>query len=155
MITVWRLVKTKYVASAFSGDTAMRYGSRWNRPGVAMVYTASSLSLAVVEHFVNIDSPDYKIKLSSITAAIPDVVQIEDLNISSLPPDWAAKPPADSSKDIGSQWILGAKSAVLKVPSVAVQGEWNYLLNPAHPDFRKIKIHTPVSFSFDERMWKK
>jgi len=35
-----------------------------------------------------------------------------------------------------------------------VRSEINYLLNPAHPDFDKIKISPPEPFSLDPRLLK-
>jgi len=50
----FRLVDEDYLESAFSGDGARLYGGRWNAPGVAMVYTAQSLSLAQLELLVHL-----------------------------------------------------------------------------------------------------
>jgi RES domain-containing protein len=41
---------------------------------------------------------------------------------------------------------------VLEVPSVIVETESNYLLNPAHPDFTSLKLGTPEPFEFDPRL---
>jgi RES domain-containing protein len=48
--------------------------------------------------------------------------------------------------------VKEARSAVLEVPSVIVQFEPNYLINPGHPDFKRIKIGKPVPFAFDPRL---
>jgi len=34
---------------------------------------------------------------------------------------------------------------VLQVPSIVVDGEFNYVLNPRHTDFGQLKIGAPVS----------
>jgi RES domain-containing protein len=79
---------------------------------------------------------------------------VEKLNTTDLPDDWAAEPPNDSTKEIGSTWATKADTAVLRVPSVLVPKSWNYLLNPAHRDFKKIRITGPIPFVFDARLWK-
>ncbi|HZP41975.1 MAG TPA: hypothetical protein VFD84_10765 [Candidatus Binatia bacterium] len=39
------------------------------------------------------------------------------------------------------------------MPSAVVPEERNYLLNPAHRDFRRIAFGAPRPFSFDPRVW--
>jgi len=41
---------------------------------------------------------------------------------------------------------------VLKLPSAVVPSEFNYLLNPAHPDFGAIRIGEPQVFKADPRL---
>jgi RES domain-containing protein len=69
---------------------------------------------------------------------------VKVLKAADLPEDWTAEPPRDSTKDLGSDWAEQGRTAVLKVPSVLVPRSWNYLLNPAHRDFRKIRISAPM-----------
>ena len=68
-----------------------------------------------------------------------------------LPPDWRTEPPPPFTKAIGDDWVKAARSAVFALPSV-ITGETNYLLNPAHPDFKKISIGKPERFVFDPRL---
>jgi RES domain-containing protein len=42
----------------------------------------------------------------------------------------------------------------LAVPSAIVPAEFCILLNPGHPDARRVVVHFPEPFSFDERLWK-
>jgi RES domain-containing protein len=86
---------------------------------------------------------------------IPAVIRIEDLKRSDLPKNWKSFPAPESTMAIGSNWVKKAHSVVLKVPSVVIEIEHNYLLNPLHPDFKSLRIHTAEPFSFDPRMWKK
>ncbi|MGO8698175.1 MAG: RES family NAD+ phosphorylase [Limisphaerales bacterium] len=65
---------------------------------------------------------------------------------------WQVEPPPLSSKRFGDVWVLEARSAVLALPSVLISGEANYLLNPAHPDFKRISIGLPEKFTFDARL---
>jgi RES domain-containing protein len=52
MLVVWRLLTARFAhprENAFTGEGARLCGGRWNRKGVAMVYTAGSRSLATLE----------------------------------------------------------------------------------------------------------
>jgi RES domain-containing protein len=152
-LTAWRIVETKHKGKAFTGDGARLYGGRWNSKGVAMVYTAGSLALASIEIVVNLPSP----KLLEAFIRIPvrfasDLV--EQLPDSGLPRDWQSRPISPTTRAIGDKWVEQQRSAVLKVPSVVVPEEFNYLINPAHPDFHKIDIGQPVVYHFDPRLAK-
>jgi RES domain-containing protein len=69
-----------------------------------------------------------------------------------LPEDWRELPAPPSARDFGSQWVMQARTPVLRVPSIVVDGEFNYILNPRHADFGRLKIGAPVPFSFDPRL---
>ena len=90
-----------------------------------------------------------------IYVAIPvelDETLVETVTASDLPADWTEEPPPPSTKEIGDVWVKEARSAVLELPSVIIRAEPNFLLNPAHPDFKKIKIGKPEPFAFDPRL---
>jgi RES domain-containing protein len=154
MLRVWRLCKRKHVRRAFDGTGARLFGGRWNHPGVAVVYTASSVSLAALELFVHVDPQDAPDDLVAIPADIPDDVGRREIRVASLPRNWRRTPAPAALPQLGSRWAVGLKTAVLAVPSALVPRERNYLLNPAHADFRRIRIGRPERFAFDPRMWK-
>jgi RES domain-containing protein len=81
-----------------------------------------------------------------------DETLVERFPLSSLPADWQVEPPPPSTKRIGDTWVREARSAVLALPSIIISGEPNYLLNPAHPGFKKISIGKPEKFNFDPRL---
>ncbi|MEI7837288.1 MAG: RES family NAD+ phosphorylase [Planctomycetota bacterium] len=62
--------------------------------------------------------------------------------------------PPVAAQRIGDAWLAGATSAVLQVASALVPMDWNYLLNPAHPDFRRITIGSATPISLDPRLVK-
>jgi len=150
---VWRVCLARHAADAFSGEGGLRHAARWHSKGVRIVYTAASLSLATLEFFVNLE-PGEPPALVAISADIPESVRVELLETEALPPDWRRIPVPPSSQRIGARWVLSNSSAVLPVPSVVIPSERNCLLNPAHPDFKKIRIGKPEPFSLDQRMWK-
>jgi RES domain-containing protein len=150
MPEAWRIVKAKHAATAFSGEGAARTGGRWNSRGVVVVYASASKSLAALETLVHLNPP-VAFKCVAFRIRI-DLELVGKLSFLRLPVDWQAEPPAPSSQVIGDAWVREARSAVLEVPSVIIPGESNYLLNPAHRDFRTILIGEPEPFAFDPRL---
>ncbi len=108
-----------------------------------------------MEKFVHMGDEGRDIRLVAYEALIPAEVKVHVLESKDMPPDWKRVPAPRSTMDIGTAWIASSPTAVLKVPSVIIEGEYNYLLNPLHPDFKKIRISNPKPFRFDSRMWDK
>jgi len=150
MVQAWRIVREKYLATAFSGGGASEFGGRWNLPGTRMVYTSASQALAALEVLVHLNPPQsFKYKAIRIQF---DERLAQHLPIQELPADWTAEPPSLSTQRIGSRWAAEARSAVLAVPSIIVPSEINYLLNPLHADFGNITRSSPEDFAFDRRL---
>jgi RES domain-containing protein len=149
MPEAWRIVKEKYAATAFTGEGAAKTGGRWNSRGVAVVYTSSTKSLATLETLVHLNPP-VLFKYAAIHLKFDDAL-VEIFPAKKLPADWRTEPPPPSTKAIGDKWVKGARSALLALPSV-ISGETNYLINPAHPDFKKINLGKAEPFVFDPRL---
>lgn len=118
-----------------------------------VIYTSTSLALAAVETFVNLEPKLRPADLISIEGDIPDALQIGRLDESTLPADWH-ETRDESLRQFGDHWIRDGQTAALFVPSAAIRGEWNVLLNPGHPDFPAIQFHGPVPLKFDMRMFR-
>jgi RES domain-containing protein len=151
-VLVWRICSRKQ--RRFDGESARRYGGRWNHTGISVVYTSGSLSLSVLELFVHVDINTAPCELVAIQVDIPDTLTIETVKIESLPRDWRRYPGPEALKDIGTAWAERASSAILAVPSAVIPEERNYVLNPSHRDFKRIRPRKPVAFRFDPDMWK-
>lgn len=147
---VWRLSLRQHAAP--DGEGARRYGGRWNKPGTPVVYTSGTLSLAVLEYLVHVDSDILPNGLVSVRATIPDSLNMETIDTATLPVDWKDKIIPVSLQQLGTDWANHARSPVLKVPSVVIEHEWNYVLNPRHPEFSKISWGPGITFSFDPRL---
>ena len=148
---VYRLSKGQY-ANDLSGKGAELVGGRWNSRGNAMLYTSQSIALCVTEIAVHVPlgilPKDYQL----IHIEIPD----EDLlEMKRLPKDWQSFPHSNSTQMIGDKFLKEHKHLVFKVPSAAVQGEFNFLINPRHKNFNHIKIVKIENFNFDERLFKR
>ncbi|MGE5345698.1 MAG: RES family NAD+ phosphorylase [Acidithiobacillales bacterium] len=149
---VWRICRRRF--AAFDGEGARIAGGRWNRIGTAVVYTSATLSLAALEYFVNVEASAAPDDLVSIFADIPEDVPTASVEVRDLPRDWRRYPAPDSLRDIGTAWVTRGREAVLSVPSAVVPSERNYLINPSHPAFGRIRIGSPQPFSLDLRLWK-
>jgi RES domain-containing protein len=143
-------MKTKYLASAWDGEGAKGLGGRWNSVGTPLVYTAATLSLALVENLVHLPSG----LLPSYSAIQIEFDQSLVIDLDELPADWRRVPPTPSTQTVGDRWVSSSTSAILRVPSVVVPGEFNFLVNPQHADFRRIEMREPQAFPFDQRLVK-
>ena len=150
MLTVWRIVTARFADSAFSGEGARRYGGRWNRKGIPLVYTAGSQSLAMLEMLVQ-DEP-LRARYFMIPAEIPGDLPMGRVTPEQLPPDWRAPVALASLHALGTAWATGLTTPLLAVPSAVVPVETNYLLNPLHPDFARIRVGEPRELVTDLRL---
>jgi RES domain-containing protein len=147
----YRLVKAKHALDAFTGEAARRYGGRWNRPGIPMVYAAQSRALAAQETLVHFGGEERNIDFVVYEVDVPDDLLLR-LRVEDLPRDWRNSIPADSTQELGSAWQMALSSPALAVPSVLVPEEYCVLLNPLHPDTRRITVSFPIPFEFDGRL---
>ena len=149
----WRICRRRYAADSASGEGARLYGGRWNSRGVPMVYASTSLALAAVETFVNLEPNLQPKDLISIEGNIPDGLEISTVDLKTLPANWH-ETRDESLRRFGDDWIRAGQTAALLVPSAAIRGEWNVLLNLVHGDFSKIRFRKPQPFEFDVRMFR-
>ncbi len=153
MITVWRIAKLKYAYTAYSGEGARLIAGRWHETGQRIVYTSSSAALAALEVLVHTDTDLLpRTAFVAVPATLPTRLKIVRLSVEDLPPQWNALPSPPELREIGARWLRERQTAVLAVPSVIVPFEWNYLLNPEHPDSAKIQIGNPIEYRFDPRL---
>lgn len=148
MTTCFRLSSGRFPANVGAG--AALHGGRWNPKGVEVIYAAATVSLAALEVLVH-----YAVLPRDFVATeiqIPAAVAIEVVSPRDLPSDWDGLSPSAATQNIGRKWAAEHRSAVLCVPSAIVPAERLYVLNPKHPDFRRIEFLTPVPFGFDHRL---
>ncbi len=127
----------------FDTTGAFLQPGRWHSAGTRVVYTAQHASLAVLETLIHAGGK--KIPPRSLTRiVVPDDLVVEDAA-------WMGTP---TSQAFGDAWVKRASSAVLRVPSVAVnQMESNFVLNPAHPGFARIKHDAAEKYVFNPRFF--
>lgn len=150
---VYRISKCAYI-NDLNGTGARLYGGRWNSPGHAIVYTAGSRALSALEVLVHIPLKNIVQDFCIATLQIPDNIAIKVLTKYDLPSGWQSLAPSPELQCIGDEWIDTAKYAVLRIPSVVIADEYNYLINPLHPDAENITIVNTQPFVFDQRLKK-
>lgn len=150
---VYRIERQKYLDNTLRGIGAARTeGYRWNSLNTYLVYTAASRALATLEVSVHLDlSEDLPTDRFYVEIDIPDDIEILELRTEELPENWDAKPPILETQFIGDDFVLDNMAAVLKVPSSIVPPEFNYLINPNHPEAKRITVHSIETLAFDQR----
>ncbi|MGN6530973.1 MAG: RES family NAD+ phosphorylase [Ginsengibacter sp.] len=126
--------------------------ARWNSKDTKIIYTAESKALACLENVVHRNSKGLQRNFRQMNIEIPDEIQIEEIKITGLKTDWKELIRISYTQSIGDKWIKVGKTAVSKVPSAIVPGDSNFLLNPAHKDFKKIKLLKTLPFEFGSRI---
>ncbi len=154
MTRVYRILRKPYSKEPFDGEGAYRFGGRWSSPGVRLAYAAEHLSLAIVEYFVHIDPDDPPKDLVVVTADIPDSVPRISIAPKRLPPDWRQVPAPPALAAIGDEFVHRARAAVLIVPSVLAPSESNWLINPRHAAFARIRVNAAETFQYDSRFFR-
>ena len=150
---VYRLARERF-AHTLSGKGAAFKGARWNSVGVELLYTASNRSLAMAEVAVHLTLATLPADFMMVCILIPDSLLVQELPLSQLPTNWQSFPHPSSTQVFGDQFVAENKSCVLKIPSVVTQGDFNFLINPNHPDFAKVEIQSIEKFPFDQRIFK-
>jgi RES domain-containing protein len=154
VISAWRIATDApgYTADDLTGTGAKLSGGRWNRPGNAMLYCASNISLAVLETFVHLKAGGLPLNRYLVELTIPDPVWRRATALTPPAVGWDAIPTGKTSLDEGDRWLKANLSAVLIVPSVIVSEEANVLINPLHPDTRQITARKVRKWVYEPRL---
>jgi len=140
-MVIFRMHASRY--QPFDTSGAFLYGGRWHSRWTRVVYAAEHASLAVLETLIHAGG-------RKIPSRLLTQIEIPD----SVPMETAAWMEPSASQAFGDAWVEQARSAVLRVPSVAVNRlESNFVLNPAHPAFSLIKTLDSAEFVFDPRFY--
>jgi len=150
VITAWRICKAKWARSAFDGRGAAVVPGRWNNSRTSIIYTSESRSLASLEVLVHVEDTSLISAMSLVAIPIRFAETLVETP-TKFPVDWRDLPAPASTRAFGDAWIASGNSAILRVPSVVTLGEYNFLLNPYHPDFSRLSLGKPEPFSFDGR----
>lgn len=147
---VYHLGKTKF-ASQLTGEGAKLHGGRWNFIGYPCLYVSESKALSVLEYAASVNLEEIPSSLSITVYIIPDK-SWKEYSEPELPQNWLQVPAPEETKEYGSRFLREAKLLALKIPSVIIVTEFNFILNPLHPDFKKVKIKDVHPFTFDKRI---
>lgn len=159
---VWRVARHAHTqpspdgkpANLLDGEGARRAGGRWNFPGTPVVYTSESIALAAMEVFVHMGAGYIPRDHAIISIEIPEALVKRAYIPNPLPERWDAKPESTLARNVGDAWLRERKTLLMRVPSVLVGEEFNYLINPAHRDIRKLTASILRGFQFDPRLFR-
>lgn len=157
-VSVWRIAREtpEYASDAMTGDGARIGGGRWNPQGMPVVYTACNVSLACLESSAHLSAASTQRDRFLIRIDVPIAIweRARVLTCETAPVGWDAVPAALTSLDLGRKWLLDPEGpALLRVPSSVVPEESNILINPSHPDAKKLKTVKLRRWHYDDRVF--
>ena len=152
LMLLYRIGPTLY-ADNLNGEGPRIHGGRWNHIGTPCIYTSATRSLSLLEYSCHASLHLVPRALSFITYKVPDH-SILSLELAALPGDWKKEPHPVSGRDIGTKYLQENKTLLIRIPSVVIEEEYNYIINPLHPDMNKVSILDIKDYSFDLRVKK-
>lgn len=145
---VYRITLARYATGLFASGNA----ARWNPKDVKVIYTAESRALACLENVVHRNSHGLNDNFRTILIEAPDTLPVKIFERKNLIPNWHVFANMPYTQQLGEEWVKSNETAILRVPSVVIPEECNFILNPAHPDFRQVKYLRAEPFEFDSRI---
>jgi len=151
-VKIWRVCRKQFAARPLDGKGGLLAAGRWHTPRRLVAYASDSLALASLEVLVHCDLDLLPSDLIAVEIDVSAEVQVAELTSSDLPRAWRRYPAPRSLQQLGNSWLDEVETALLRIPSTVVPTECNYLINPAHPDFKMIRVVRRFKFAFDERL---
>lgn len=148
-MTVYRITNATY-KDDITGYGAALYGSRWNSKGICLLYTSQFISLSILESLVHLRRKEIPSTQFLLHIEVPDGQEIAELSYKKIRKDWREE--IEYTQWLGDQFIENKQSLIFKVPSAIVPQENNFLLNPLHTDFKKVKIMASELLELDKRL---
>ncbi|HEY3742216.1 MAG TPA: RES domain-containing protein [Bryobacteraceae bacterium] len=145
---IFRIGSRRYPANDGAGSA--KFGGRWNHKGISVIYAAESRALCALEILAN--NRELANDYIAVPIEISDDVPRTILSVEEMPRGWNSSEHSSGTRDLGTAWVTANETAALVVPSAVLPRERNYLLNPQHPEFKRIVFHEPEPFYFDERL---
>ena len=146
---VFRIIKEKYASQL----SASGVENRWNKTGEFVIYTGASRSLSTLELIVHRNAVVPEIDYRVMVISLPDDDKFyTQLLIKNLPGNWRSMSAYAKLQQTGSQWYLQQSSLILKVPSVIIPNEYNYIINTKHPDYNQVKLVRIEKYFWDDRL---
>ena len=145
---VYRITLEKYSYQLFASGKP----GRWNSKGTFVIYSASSRALACLENIVHRSGEGLHSEFRTMVISFPESLKQIEIKVKTLPSNWKLFGSQYLTREIGDNWSRSFESAILKVPSAIIPEEHNFLFNPNHPDFKKIKLESTDIFELDNRL---
>jgi RES domain-containing protein len=148
---LYRLSKSAY-ALDLSGTGAEQHGGRWNSKGTPVIYTSASRAMCTAELAVHLPIGIIPVDYQIVKLEAPGL-SVYEPDESLLPTRWQSFPYIGATRQFGDRFCREGAFLIMRVPSAVVQGEFNYLINPAHPASCSLKILSVEPFRFDSRLF--
>jgi RES domain-containing protein len=132
-----------------SGRGGVTIAGRWHHAGTPVVYLAESPAGALVETCAHTSANDIPPSFTLLKVVGPDL-PFDEIKIAALGQGWPKR--VELTRDLGSEWLRRASSALLRVPSALVPETANYLLNPLHANAGLFQIEESFLYPFDARL---
>ena len=144
---VWRIYDHKaayaLLPAFIDGQGAALYPGRWNQVGVRMVYTSGSPELAMLELLTKLNPAAFGVRMA-VEIDVPDAAPVMLGHL--------LRSEDSDTQSYGSTWVLSGQSLSLKVPAAVLPISSNYLLNPLHPQARRLSVVRQIEVSMDPRL---
>lgn len=149
---LYRITRTHF-ANDLTGNGARLYGGRWNSEGRFALYAAATRALALLETMAHSSMAllldgDF----SLITLEVSDEIPFQAIEASTLPPGWNAWNYLRKTRSTGDAFLQEGIHLLLRVPSVLVPEENNWVLNPLHPLMKQVKVVNIRPLVLDNRL---
>ena len=130
----------------------MRASGRWHTRGRRVVYCAQTPAAALLEILAHleIEIGGLPVRYRLLKIEAPEDTPVVQVLTHDLPSDWLEN--AEATRAIGDGWLASGSSPLLTVPSSIVPETFNVLLNPAHPDARRIVVARVSEHVVDPRL---
>jgi RES domain-containing protein len=148
VISLFRLSSARFPSN--SGAGAAKFGGRWNPVGTEVIYAAKSAALAALEILVHFSALPKGFVLTEIQ--VPENIAMLRWEVDALPAGWNSEIVSHATQALGAAWVRSRRSALLSVSSSIIPTDRNFVINPAHPAFKRIKFLPAVPFAFDPRL---
>jgi RES domain-containing protein len=149
---VFRITNEKY-KNDVSGNGAALYGSRWNSKGLPLLYTSQFISLSILESLVHLKRTEIPPTQYLLHIEVPDENDVAEISYKKIRANWHQE--AEYTQWLGDQFLQNNQVLMLKVPSAIVLQESNFLLNPLHSSFKKVRIISSELLELDKRLMMK
>lgn len=148
---LYRITLSKYAKQLY----APGYPGRWNSKGIEVIYCSWSRSLACLENLVHRSNVVLSNRFSVMVIELGESVNHSIVDPVELSKNWYMTTPISyrECQMIGDSWYHKNESCLLQVPSAIIIKEFNFVINPNHPDFKNVKLVGLEDFSFDNRIF--
>ena len=149
---LWRIAHRKYALDRHCAGAAL-YGGRWNPIGLPALYCGGTIAITSLEKLVHLGTTPCP-PLLLVAVDLPDDSAVYEPGTHVLPDGWDALPVSTAAQSFGGEWLRRGDTLAMKIPSVIVPEEANFVINPLHRDYPQVQLTALRPFSFDRRLAK-